>query len=179
MYPKKGFEEILLAYSLIQKKKTLLVMFGQGPLLRTLRKTARKLKIEDNVRFTGYIPTDLMIAYFKACNFIVTINKPSNYVASSSILLNGVAAGKPIITNDEACNAEVVKDNVNGFLVSPVPTSLAKAMEILIAKEGLTKRMSESSRCMSGKMDWKEVNKITYGVYEDALLDHEERINDV
>lgn len=72
---------------------------------------------------------------------------PSYREGLPKVLLEAAASGKPIVTTDTSGCREVVRDNVNGFLV-PVKDAegLAEAISKLIKDESLRKNMGRASR---------------------------------
>jgi glycosyltransferase involved in cell wall biosynthesis len=79
-----------------------------------LRRLARSLGVNDSITFTGErsdIPELLAVM-----DFIV---QPSLSEGLSNVILEAMAAGKPVIASDVGGNREVIEDGKTGFLVNP------------------------------------------------------------
>ncbi len=124
--PPKDYPTLLGAFSVFKKTAgaAALLLVGDGPLRNEMEGLARKLKMEESVRFLGVrrdIP-ELM-------------NASDAYVMSSQwegfpmVLLEAAASGLPIVTTRVGGNEEVVPPGI-GILVPPKePGQLAEAME--------------------------------------------------
>lgn len=76
--------------------------------------------------------------------------------------LEAMATGRPLIVADAVGCREVVREGVNGFLVSPQdPEAIAAAMTRLVEEPGLKERMGAESRKMAeGIFDVRKVNDV-------------------
>lgn len=83
---------------------TLLVIFGKGPLEQSLKELVVRLKIENNVIFTGNVPNAKR--YFKAFDLFVLTSDREPF---GMVLLEAMAAELPIICSDCGGGAEVVQ----------------------------------------------------------------------
>jgi len=65
----------------------------------------------------------------------------------SNAVMEGMAAGLPMIVTDAGGNAELVKDGERGYVVAPErPDALAQAMLRTIADPARARRMGEAAR---------------------------------
>ena len=63
--------------------------------------------------------------------------------ACATVLMEGMASGKPIIASNAGGNPEIVDDNVSGLLVQPGDQlGLAHAIKAVAADESLRRRLS-------------------------------------
>jgi glycosyltransferase involved in cell wall biosynthesis len=114
--------------------------------LQELQALARKLGIENRVRFIdswdqsdGLIAAmDLMVAPFLSKRF------------SSVKLLEAMARGRPIIATDLGEQREIVRDGINGYLVSPgdISQMAGRIIEIVGCPDKL-RQLSEGAREIS------------------------------
>ncbi|TSC66859.1 MAG: glycosyltransferase [Parcubacteria group bacterium Gr01-1014_72] len=123
-------KNIPLALKVIQKvaakyPRTGLVIIGDGPLLSSLRLTAKSLQLEAYVVFAG-AQSDVSSLYKTADAFLVT----SLYEGYGLALVEASAAGLPIVTTDVGVAREVVRDGESGF-VCPVGDSACLSEKIL------------------------------------------------
>ena len=97
---------------------------GDGPLRAALEEKTRNLGLERSVRFLGC--RNDVPEFLSALDIYVL---PSLWEGLPLALIEALAVGKPIVATSVGGNAEVVVDEVNGFLVAPRdPVSLADAL---------------------------------------------------
>jgi glycosyltransferase involved in cell wall biosynthesis len=168
IYPRKGLDDLLLAFSKV-KEKAFLVILGDGPYLGYLKQLAQDLRVNERVRFTGYVSDNVMADYFKACDFVV-LAKKSSFGETSGMLVNALAFGKPVIATDVGANRELVINQENGFLIQPRDVECLKlAMSTLIETPHLGAKMGEKSLEMAKNLDWDVVCGQIEEVYKNAL----------
>jgi glycosyltransferase involved in cell wall biosynthesis len=97
------------------------------------------LKVEDNVKFTGYIsyPKDHL-------NAMDVFLLPSLSEGTSMTLLEAMSMSKPCIVTEAGGNPEIVEHNVTGFVTeNDNQEALCLAMQKMIEKEDLMSDFSE------------------------------------
>lgn len=117
-----------------------LVILGDGPLRDSLRGLARSLGLESDVEFLGWRDNPFKYAR-SATMFALT----SNYEGFPNVLLEAMACGCPVVsTRCPSGPSEILEDGRSGFLVEVGDEQgVARAMERLLADDGLRRRMSE------------------------------------
>ncbi|MCK5437735.1 MAG: glycosyltransferase, partial [Desulfobulbaceae bacterium] len=82
------------------------------------------------------------------------------------------AAGLPLVASDVPGCREVVRPDVNGFLVPPKdPESLARALNILLQDREMRRRMGRASREIAvNEFSEEQVVDATLSLYEELLL---------
>jgi glycosyltransferase involved in cell wall biosynthesis len=88
-----------------------------------------------------------------------------------TILIEGAAVGRPLVTTDHTGCREAVRDGENGFLVPPRdPQALAVALERLIRDPALRARFGRRSRMLAEEQfSIDRVTAATLGVYSSVL----------
>lgn len=126
------------------------------------------LNQEGVVAWRGFTPPAEVEALMRRAAAVVL---PSYYPEGiPRALIEGAAAGAPIITTDTPGCRDVVDQGRSGFLVPPKsPAALAEAMSRLLADPELVKTMGEASRRIALTLDSGLIIEKTLGVYEDAL----------
>ncbi|MDZ4253690.1 MAG: glycosyltransferase [Sulfuritalea sp.] len=108
----------------------------------SLQRQAVELGISDRVRFLGErrdVP-DLLAA----SDIGVLASQEEGF---SNAVLEGMAAGLPMVVTDVGGNAEAVIDDKNGFVVpAQEPALLAEAMSALIGDAGRRRAMGDAAR---------------------------------
>ena len=131
----KGIKYLIEAVSLTAKPfpSIKLLIIGDGECRTGLEKLASDCGIPDKVIFTGFrsdIPELLQIIDVYAL--------PSLWEGHPLVLLEAMAAGKPIVATDIPGNRETVSNGHTGLLVPPKDSSaLADALRTLLKNEKL------------------------------------------
>ena len=106
MGPQDGVDYLLraiqtLAYE-IGRKDFICIIIGRGDAFEDLKKLAVELKIQEFVRFTGYIPEEDMYRYLSTADICVDPDpsSPLNDVSTWIKIMEYMALGKPIVTFD-------------------------------------------------------------------------------
>ncbi|MBX2834032.1 MAG: glycosyltransferase family 4 protein [Micavibrio sp.] len=113
--PWKGQEVFLRAIAEVPEAVGLIVgeaFFGEEAFLEKLKALAEELGIKDRVHFTGHV--NEVPLYMAACDVIAhcsTAPEPFGLV-----IVEGLAAKKPVIATDGGGAAEIIKHGVNGYL---------------------------------------------------------------
>lgn len=134
-YPVKNYPMLLRAAARLHPKFPNLefLLIGDGPLRPELEQMARQLGIEQSVMFLG---TRHDIAAVLASMDIAVLTSTSESL--SNVILESMAAGKPVVATQVGGNAELVRDGETGFLI---PTNdderLAGAIEHLLERPAL------------------------------------------
>lgn len=164
LHQKKGLDTLLQAATLLPG--VYLWLAGEGPLRAKLEKMARKLGIEDRVRFLGW-RTDRG-ALLRAADVCVL---PSRYEPFGTVLLEAWAAGTPLVAARSAGPAAYVADEKNGLLV-PIDDhqALAKALDRVIKDEALRRRMiADGFNTFSRTFTRKAVTDKMIALYEQLI----------
>ncbi len=107
-----------------------------------LREQASKLGIEDKIVFLG-VRNDVP-EILKACDIGVLCSHQEGF---SNAILEGMAAGLPMIVTDAGGNAEAVADGETGIVVPPrAPALLAAAIERLAQDAPLRASLGNAAR---------------------------------
>ena len=100
------------------------VLVGDGPLRPRYEEVARELRIEKSVYFLGKradVPTIIS-------NLDVSVLSSTNE-GFSNVILESMAAGKPVVATNVGGSREMVADGVTGYLVPPADSnSMAEAI---------------------------------------------------
>jgi len=129
--PKNGVLYAAEALKLIKRRDIIFVFAGQGILERDLRNI---LEGDDRAIITR-IPHEIISDYYKASDIILIPSVTSNDVeeATSLAMLEGMACGKIVIATNVGGMREVIKDNINGFIIpQKSPEAIAEKIEYAI-----------------------------------------------
>jgi len=116
-----------------------LLMVGEGYLEEKLREKVKHLGIEKNVVFTGFwsdVPEITAILDISAL--------PSFYEGMGRVVLEAMAAGKPVVASRVGGIPEFVEDGVTGYLISPGDVeALVQRLKTLISDSDLRQEMGQ------------------------------------
>ncbi|NWG27145.1 MAG: glycosyltransferase family 4 protein [Ignavibacteriaceae bacterium] len=96
------------------KVRALLINAGHGPETVNLKRLSYQLKISDRVIFLGRLPYDEIIKLIKVGDFLIST---ADKVVFDLAILEALASGVLVIASDCGGNKEVIKNNINGFLI--------------------------------------------------------------
>jgi phosphatidylinositol alpha-mannosyltransferase len=122
-----------------------------------------------DVHFAGLVPHSELPRYYQAAHVFCA---PSTGRESFGIvLLEAMAAGRPVVASDIAGYAALLRHGGEGFLVPPRDTvALAQALSRLLADAGLRKQMGAEGQHKAQKYDWSLVASQVLAFYEQTRL---------
>lgn len=131
---------------------------GEGALVRDLR-------MEDRVRFAGYVPDDDLPALYAAATVFAF---PSLYEGFGLPVVEAMACGAPVLTSDVSATAEVAGDAA--LLVDPLSiTSIRDGLRDLLTDEARRRALAAAGIARAAEYSWRRAAGETYAVYERAL----------
>jgi glycosyltransferase involved in cell wall biosynthesis len=113
-----------------------LVIAGEGPDREPLERRARELGIAERVRFLGPQPRARVVELFRAADAAILSSSWENFPHT---VVEALAVGTPVLATDAGGVGEVVRDGVNGLLVSPA--ELADAVRRYFSDAALRERL--------------------------------------
>lgn len=93
--------------------KAKLLIVGDGPDIDTYKKLAHKLKIDDNVIFTGKVPWTEVTLYYQIADIFATASKSET---QGLTVIEAMAASLPVVAVDDESFRNVIVDGLNGHL---------------------------------------------------------------
>jgi len=142
--PAKGPDILLQAISLLPANfgPIKVLIAGEGPLEKTLRDQAATSSVDGRVDFLG-LRKD--IAHLLNLADLVVL--PSRWEGLPMILLEAMAARRPVIATRVGGIPEVIQDGINGLLVDPEdPQALARTIVIALESPDLRRRLEVGAR---------------------------------
>lgn len=170
--PRKNVSSLMIAFSKVRKnldREHDLVIVGankdEGGLLKEL---CLDLNIESNIKFTGFVPEDLLPVFYNACEVFAY---PSLYEGFGLPPLEAMSCGAPVITSNISSIPEVVGDG--GILIDPFNMkNLMYSLEALLNDKTIRDELTSKGLKRAANFSWEKTSEKTIQVYNKIL--HEE-----
>ena len=164
----KGLDVLIRA---MQSLDAELWIGGHGPLTATSMRLARDLGLSDRVKFVGFIPDPLLVAYFKTCDVFCmpSVERAEQF---GLVQLEAMYCGKPVVATRLGTGVEYVTlDGETGLLVPPKdPHALADALRTLLGNPALRMRLGAAGqRRVEDVFSVKQMVDKTVDVYRRVL----------
>ncbi len=138
----KGFDHLIRAVALMKSRdQVLLRIAGIGSEEPGLRKLAQSLALAEQVEFAGAVAD--MPAYLEQADLFA---HASIKEGMSRVLIEAMAAGRPVITMEHAGVDELVVNGVTGRIVSNDIAKLAQGLDELLHDRARLVRMGGAAR---------------------------------
>lgn len=173
MVYKKGFEFLIGAMPQIlqQAPNARLVLVGYGDLAQELESRARALGLNGHVTFAGRVPREEIASYFGASDILSVPSvrdDAGNVDGLPNVVLEGMAAGKPIVASNIAGFPDVIEEGASGLLVPEKNSAaIAGAIVRLAQDTGLRERLGAHGRAqVHDTLNWQNVARKFIRVYD-------------
>jgi glycosyltransferase involved in cell wall biosynthesis len=167
--PRKNHQLLIRAYNalpgLIRKKFDLILGGGSGWLNTDIFELVKNLRIQDQVRFLGYIPDADLPAIINAATVFAY---PSFYEGFGLPVLEAMACGTPVITSNVSSLPEIVENA--GIMIDP--SSMDELRERLIEvlkNDSLRENLRRKGLEQAKKFSWRDTAKRTLEIYEQLV----------
>jgi colanic acid/amylovoran biosynthesis glycosyltransferase len=125
-------------------------LVGRGPDEKLLRRTIRRLGLDDTVVLAGPLARDDVIAELHDADVLVApsvVSARGQREGIPVVLMEAMSCGLPVVASRLSGIPELVEDGQNGLLVSAGrPDELASALERLAADPELRRRLGDAGR---------------------------------
>lgn len=166
---KKGIDVLLQAFASVARARSdaMLMIAGDGELRSALERQARSLRLEDCVRFTGFVSGQAKRRVLIAADVLVL---PSVVIADDDAeglpvaLLEGLAAGLICVASDVSGADDVITDGRDGLIVpqrdaTALSGALIRARDMTPAQRDA---LAENARRRAQEFDWPAVAAAHY-----------------
>jgi len=167
---RKGLNYLLQAYQQVKKEipNSRLIAVGPGTRLRhKYEKWVARNNVEDVV-FIGYVSYDDLPRYYKTADIFCV--PATGHESFGIILLEAMAAGKPIVATSIEGYATLINDGVEGFLGPPREVGrLAQALLSLLTDDSLRQKMGAEGRAKVVDYGWERIARRVLDYYARVL----------
>lgn len=167
----KGFQYLIRALPSIIEEVGSTKLVIAGPEFNygvRLKKLAKEAKVKDHVIFYGPINGKEKLEAFSAANIVAV---PSLYEGFGMLLLEAMAAGKPLVATNTGAAPELIQNGKNGILANLGDAEdLAGKVIKLLSDDRLMSFISLESRRTVEAFDWGKVSEHVHKLYIDCLM---------
>lgn len=163
LVPKKNHENVLKALTFVVKEipNLIYLILGDGQEKDKLIKLTQDLRLENYVKFLGYIEPEDMPMYYNVCDVFVMTSKTVDidYESFGIVFLEANACEKPVIGGKSGGITDAVIDGITGLLVNPENIhEISQAIIRLLTDSEYAQRLGKNGRkYVQEKMDWNRV----------------------
>lgn len=173
MEKRKGFKHLLGAYEQVKMRFPQCRLIVVGPEDRACRKyqaLAAKRNLQDVV-FTGFVEYEELPRYYKSAD--VFCSPATDKESFGIVLLEAMAAGKPVVASNIVGYADVVRNGVDGLLVKPRDErELANAILQLLHDRSRREEMGAMGELKVEDYCWDKVAQRVMTYYEELRRGH-------
>ncbi len=164
--PRKNLTGLLEAYALLPAPRAPLYVAGAaGWRFTPIFDRVRRLGLERDVRFLGFVPEDQLPLWYNAARLFVY---PSLYEGFGLPVLEAMACGTPVITSNAASIPEVA--GAAALQVHPGdPEELAEAVRETLGDDARREAMRAAGLEQARRFSWRRMADATVRCYEAAV----------
>lgn len=167
---KNGIDILIKAVSHLTSRISLLIV-GDGKERKKLEKLAKKLGIENRIRFLGNLPHGEIPKYLSQTNIFV---RPSRSEGLGSAFLEAMALGLPVIGSSAGGIPDFLKDGETGLICEKENSEdLAEKIKILLEDENLRLKLARNGRkLVEEKYNWDTIAGRMRDIYHEIINRH-------
>jgi phosphatidylinositol alpha-mannosyltransferase len=168
MEKRKGLRYLLRSWGSIirQYPETRLIIVGDGDLREECERYVAGNHLA-NVVFVGFVSNADIPRYYRTAHIFCAPS--TGFESQGIVLLEAMAAGRPIVATSIAGYASVITDGQQGWLVPPGDSmSLAVAIGSLLGSDALRERMGSAGLQTAQTYAWDKVATRVLTYYEDV-----------
>jgi len=167
---RKGLRYLLGAYSRLKRhfpELRLLVVGPGGGAWSDYRRLVERHGLRDVV-FVGYVSYEELPRYYRTAD--VFCAPATGGESFGIVLLEAMAAGKPVVASNIEGYASVMQSGVHGLLVPPEDeVALAEALGRLLSDKALREEMGDRGRKEAEGYSWRHVSQRVFDYYQRLL----------
>jgi glycosyltransferase involved in cell wall biosynthesis len=145
------------------------VLCGNGPLLKSMEECVKKMGLQRQIVFLGYIADRNRLS--KLYQNATLLVQPSYHEGFSTVVLEAMSCGLPVVANDIAGNRTIISSRSNGILVPPrSPEAMANSVLELLNDASLRDRIGRAARAtVENYYTWDNIADTVIECYESVL----------
>jgi glycosyltransferase involved in cell wall biosynthesis len=177
LHERKGFQYLIRAMSLIKKQYEnikLVVVGRDGGYEEKLKELARRLHVEDQVVFTGFLDFKMkLMAMHEAEVFVI----PSLVEPFGLVALEAMAVRKPIVATKVDGLKEVLEEGETAIMVQPNNNQeLAKAIIKIFSDVRFGEKLAKKANEKIKDLDWNDIVDRYLNIYCNCFVKKPRRV---
>ena len=154
------------------------LFIGDGDLKLSLQQEAKKQGHQKRLQFIGYQPHVYVPSYLDAADFVVV---PSLWEACGTIVLEALAAGKPIIASNAGGIPEIIQHRKNGLLFQrdDCQNLITTISDFLEADSSFLKMLSTNALKTASDFTYSKMTQKIEEAYQEAIRLHSQRVQEI
>jgi glycosyltransferase involved in cell wall biosynthesis len=153
-----------------------LQIIGHGPEFVPLKKLAKNLGIEKNVRFVGGIPYNDIATYLQSSPVAVfpyCRNEQGGEEGFGLVIIEALGCGCAVIASRQTAIMEIIKDKQTGLLINEGdPAGISQAILKLLNQPALRKSLADTGRAeVLEQFNWVKISQSYTALIESCLND--------
>lgn len=166
----KGYEDLLKAFASLSEYKDWILVFAGNGEIEKAEILSRKLGIENQVKFLGWVSGDAKDKIFREASVFCL---PSYAEGFPMAVLDAWAYGIPVVTTPVGGIPDIVQDGINGLLFPAGDIKmLTQQLGKLITNKNLREFLvSESDKLVRDVLNINVINKELDRIYSETLKD--------
>lgn len=165
----KGIDILLRAFPIIKEKIPNIHLYigGSGQQEKELKELAKKLKIEENVKFLGHISEEEKYSYYKAADVCLI---PSRLENEPIVSLEAMVCKTPVVASNVGGIPFIVENGKTGFLFECGNVEkLAERAIILLKNKKKREKMGEAGLERMKDFTWERIAEQTIDLYREIM----------
>ncbi len=167
----RGAEELLDALELTSG--TSLIFVGSGDILKELKETVKRKKLEQKVKFFGPVDREVLARFTMAADAGVCLDKGTNLNYRFSLpnkLFDYISSGIPVLSGDLPETAKIIRENNCGVIVDPItPEKISAAIQLLKSNSDLFCQLKDNAIKASDSLNWETESSKVVELYKVIL----------
>ena len=169
--PKYGIDTLIEAFALLRKRirrRTRLLVAGEGPDRSKLERLAADRGIADSVEFKGWLSHDQLPSFLNGLDVFCALSRLDSE-SFGVAPLEASACGVPVIASNVGGLPETVRHQETGLLVGrEAPQEAAEGLTALLDDSNLRHRLGQAGRAFAvERYDWERSLDIMERIYQD------------
>lgn len=166
-----GFLLKSFQYVLKNHPNTALVLVGDGPEKKALKKIVEKLRLS-NVYFTGFIKPETIPQVYADADIFVFSSKTET---QGMVLIEAMAAGLPVVAVKDKAFSALIQDGHNGYLSDGNEKEFAQKVEKILNSSTLHENMCKNAARSTEKYALEDRTRELFMIYTEIVKKHKAR----
>lgn len=144
-----------------------LLVMGEGPERENLERQIREAGMENEIRLLGNVPNQEIKNYCGACDLFLFGSKSET---QGIVLLEAMAAKVPVIAVKASGVVDVVREGLNGYMVSETETEMAERIQEVLSQPVLFEQLKTGAADTAWEYLNSNIAKRAEAGYEAAMI---------